>query len=66
MEYGTNSYGLWSVVILNSAIFIVFLFSFSNPQTKTNWRSFGVFSTFLGAFFTEMNATQLRREFIRN
>ncbi|WP_339864571.1 isoprenylcysteine carboxylmethyltransferase family protein [Paremcibacter congregatus] len=54
MEHGTNSYGLWSLVILNSAIFIIFAFSFAKPQTKTDWRSFGAFSAFLVALFTEM------------
>lgn len=54
MEYDTNSYGLWSLVILNSAIFIIFAFSFAKPQTRTDWRSFGAFSAFLVALFTEM------------
>lgn len=54
MEHGMDSYGLWGLVILNSAIFIIFAFSFSKPQTKTDWRSFGAFSAFLVALFTEM------------
>ncbi|WP_138380715.1 methyltransferase family protein [Luteithermobacter gelatinilyticus] len=49
-----NAYGLWSLVILNSLIFIIFAFSFAKPQTKTDWRSFGAFSAFLVALFTEM------------
>lgn len=49
-----SAYGLWSLVILNSAIFIIFAFSFAKPQTKTDWRSFGAFSAFLVALFTEM------------
>ena len=49
-----GAYGLWSLVILNSAIFIIFAFSFAKPQTKTDWRSFGAFSAFLVALFTEM------------
>lgn len=49
-----STYGLWSLVILNSAIFIIFAFSFAKPQTKTDWRSFGAFSAFLVALFTEM------------
>jgi methanethiol S-methyltransferase len=48
------SYGLWSLVIINSAIFIFFAFSFFKPQTKRDWRSFGAFSAFLIALFTEM------------
>jgi protein-S-isoprenylcysteine O-methyltransferase Ste14 len=47
-------YGLWSLVILNSAIFIIFAFSFFKPKTKRDWRSFSAFSAFLVALFTEM------------
>ena len=48
------AYGLWWLVIINSAIFILFAFSFFRPQTKRDWRSFGAFSAFLVALFTEM------------
>ncbi|MEE9140161.1 MAG: isoprenylcysteine carboxylmethyltransferase family protein [Alphaproteobacteria bacterium] len=48
------AYGLWFLVIINSAIFILFAFSFFKPQTKRDWRSFGAFSAFLVALFTEM------------
>ncbi|GJL85414.1 MAG: isoprenylcysteine carboxyl methyltransferase [Micavibrio sp.] len=54
MEHAMQSYGLWSLVILNSLIFIIFAFSFAKPQTKTDWRSFGAFSGFIVALFTEM------------
>lgn len=50
----TASYGLWSLVIVNSAIFILFAFSFFKPRTTRDWRSFGAFSAFLIALFTEM------------
>lgn len=50
----TSGYGLWSLVAINSAIFILFAFSFFKPQTKRDWRSFGAFSAFLVALFTEM------------
>ncbi|MBC3766263.1 methyltransferase family protein [Neptunicella marina] len=49
-----SDYGLWSLVFLNSAIFIFFAFSFVKPKTKTDWRSLGVFSAFIVALFTEM------------
>ncbi len=49
-----NSYGLWPLVIINSAIFIVFAFSFTKPKTPRDWRSFGAFSAFIVALFTEM------------
>ncbi|MBI3041737.1 MAG: isoprenylcysteine carboxylmethyltransferase family protein [Betaproteobacteria bacterium] len=48
------AYGLWSLVIINSLVFIIFAFSFAKPQTSRDWRSFGAFSAFLVALFTEM------------
>jgi hypothetical protein len=33
-------------VIINSAIFIIFAFSFVKPRTPRDWRSFGMFSAF--------------------
>ncbi len=49
-----SGYGLWSLVIINSLVFIIFAFSFAKPQTSRDWRSFGAFSAFLVALFTEM------------
>ncbi|WP_299975576.1 isoprenylcysteine carboxylmethyltransferase family protein [uncultured Pseudoteredinibacter sp.] len=49
-----EAYGLWVLVILNSAIFIFFAFSFTKPKTKRDWRSLGAFSAFIVALFTEM------------
>lgn len=54
MEHTDTAYGLWSLVIINSAIFIMFAFSFTKPQTKTDWRSFSAFSAFIVALFIEM------------
>lgn len=48
------AYGLWLFALLNAAIFIMFAFSFFKPQTARDWRSFGAFSAFLVALFTEM------------
>ncbi|NIN36517.1 MAG: isoprenylcysteine carboxylmethyltransferase family protein [Gammaproteobacteria bacterium] len=53
MEHG-SAYGLWSLVIINSAVFIIFAFSFTKPKTTRDWRSLGVFSAFIVALFTEM------------
>ena len=47
-------YGLWSLVIINSLVFIIFAFSFAGPRSARDWRSFGAFSAFLVALFTEM------------
>lgn len=52
--HGESGYGLWALVILNSAIFIFFAFSFVKPQSKADWRSLGAFSAFVVALFTEM------------
>jgi protein-S-isoprenylcysteine O-methyltransferase Ste14 len=49
-----QAYGLWSLVIINSLVFIIFAFSFARPQSARDWRSFGAFSAFLVALFTEM------------
>src|SRR3990170_7977843 len=54
MSDESQAYGLWSLVIINSAVFILFAYSFFKPQTGRDWRSFGAFSAFLVALFTEM------------
>jgi protein-S-isoprenylcysteine O-methyltransferase Ste14 len=54
MSTDTPAYGLWSLVFINSVVFILFAYSFFKPQTKRDWRSFGAFSAFLIALFTEM------------
>ncbi|WP_020563089.1 methyltransferase family protein [Methylosarcina fibrata] len=54
MNAPSPSYGLWSLVIINSLVFIIFAFSFAKPQSKRDWRSFGAFSAFIVALFTEM------------
>ncbi len=50
----SGDYGLWSLVIINSAVFIIFAFSFTKPKSKRDWRSLGAFSAFVVALFTEM------------
>jgi methanethiol S-methyltransferase len=54
MNDAMSAYGLWSLVIINSLVFIIFAFSFAKPQSKRDWRSFGAFSAFIVALFTEM------------
>ena len=48
------AYGLWSLVVINIAVFAIFAFSFARPRTARDWRSFGAFTAFLVALFTEM------------
>lgn len=54
MTDSVPAYGLWTLVIINSLVFIIFAFSFTKPKTARDWRSFGAFSAFLVALFTEM------------
>ena len=54
MTDGAPAYGLWSLVLINSAVFIMFAYSFAPPRTSRDWRSFGAFSAFLVALFAEM------------
>ena len=48
------AYGLWILVVFNSAIFLMFAFSFFKPQTARDWRTFGAFAAFIVALFVEM------------
>ena len=54
MHDANSAYGLWSLVIINSLVFIIFAFSFTKPNSARDWRSFGAFSAFVVALFTEM------------
>jgi hypothetical protein len=42
------------LVVVNSAIFIAFAFSFFHPRYSRDWRVLGGFSAFVVALFTEM------------
>ena len=53
-EASGYGYGLWPVVVVNSLVFLIFAFSFTRPKTARDWRSFGAFSAFVVALFTEM------------
>jgi protein-S-isoprenylcysteine O-methyltransferase Ste14 len=54
MSTSSPAYGLWLLAVINAAVFIIFAFSFTRPRTGRDWRSFGAFSAFLLALFTEM------------
>ncbi|MFZ3139039.1 methyltransferase family protein [Polaromonas sp.] len=54
MNHDTPAYGLWMLVVINSAIFIMFAYSFFKPATARDWRTFGSFAAFVVALFVEM------------
>ena len=54
MTESAPAYGLWSLVLINSALFIFFAFSFFKPRSSRDWRTLGMFSAFVVALFTEM------------
>lgn len=54
MNRDAPAYGLWALVVLNSAIFVMFAFSFFELQTARDWRTFGAFAAFIIALFVEM------------
>ena len=54
MNLDPSDYGLWSLAIINSLVFIIFAFSFTKPKTPRDWRSFSAFSAFVVALFAEM------------
>ncbi len=54
MSHQGPAYGLWALVLVNSAAFLFFAYSFTRPATRGDWRSFGAFSAFVVALFAEM------------
>jgi methanethiol S-methyltransferase len=49
-----NAYGLWFAVLINIIIFGLFTYSAFKPKTQRDWRTFGAFSAFMIALFSEM------------
>lgn len=54
-----QDYGLWSLVVLDTAVMIVFAVSFFHPRSKRDWRAMGGYSAFMVALFTEMYGAPL-------
>ena len=47
MNHDASAYGLWTLVFFNSAIFLMFGYSFFKPETARDWRTFGAFGAFV-------------------
>lgn len=47
-------YGLWALVVINAAFFILFAASFFKPHSARDWRTLGLYSAFVLALFTEL------------
>jgi len=47
-------YGNWFLVIVSVVLFLFFLKSVFRPRTKTDWRTYKMFSAFIVALFAEM------------
>ena len=41
MRRASSGYGLWTLVVLNSALFLIFAFSFIKPHTGRDWHNSG-------------------------
>lgn len=48
------AYGLWGAAIFNILMFGSFVYMVFRPRTKRDWRTMGVFTSFLVALFAEM------------
>lgn len=44
-----SAHGLWYLVIIDSAVFIIVALSFAKPRSRRDWRSLGAFTAFHGA-----------------
>ncbi|MEK7633809.1 MAG: isoprenylcysteine carboxylmethyltransferase family protein [Patescibacteria group bacterium] len=47
-------YGNWFLVVISVVLFLFFLKSVFRPRTKTDWRTYKMFSAFIVALFAEM------------
>ena len=54
MKPGSQAYGLWPLVLVNSAVFIIFALSFWRLKNARDYRTFGAFAAFIVALFAEM------------
>lgn len=53
MNQSTFAYGLWPLILVDSAV--LFAFSFTHPRTKRDWRSFWAFAALIVAVSSAWN-----------
>jgi len=59
-----NAYGLWALVVVNTALFIAFAVSFLRPSSARDWKLLGGFSAFVVALFVKMYGVPLTVYFL--
>ena len=64
MKPGSQAYGLWPLVLINSAVFIIFALSFWRLKNARDYRTFGAFAAFIVALFAEMYGFPLTAYFM--
>jgi hypothetical protein len=47
MNPGSYEYGLWSLMIINTAVFVLFALGFFKPKTRVDWKVFGATPGFI-------------------
>jgi protein-S-isoprenylcysteine O-methyltransferase Ste14 len=55
----SGDYGHWVLVAIHSFIFLIFAFSFFQPRTRRDWRTFGAFNRFPEVDWFSHNAGHL-------
>ena len=66
MNTDVPAYGLWPLVVINAAAFIIFAFSFTHPSTGRDWRSFGARKGTRGPKEGTLSRVERRRTLDRN
>jgi protein-S-isoprenylcysteine O-methyltransferase Ste14 len=57
-------YGNWPTVLVAAGLFLLFLFGFTQPRRRGEWRGAGLYTAFLISLFTEMFGVPLTIYFL--